>query len=142
MKKTEKYYTDRKTILVVDDETALLDFVKRVLLDGNYNVLSAISGVAALEQAQDYGGEIDLLLSDFQMDGMNGIDLATAISIERPRIQILLMSGFVGGMLVLNEGWHFLPKPFIASQLRLLVAGLVSPERDSKLTPYPVTRVH
>jgi len=73
---------------------------------------------------------------------MNGIDLATAISIERPRIQILLMSGFVGGMLVLNEGWHFLPKPFIASQLRLLVAGLVSPERDSKLTPYPVPRVH
>jgi len=52
------------------------------------------------------------------------------------------MSGFVGGMLVLNEGWHFLPKPFIASQLRLLVAGLVSPERDSKLTPYPVPRVH
>jgi len=82
MKKTKEQYTDRKTILVVDDETAVLDFVRRTLVDGNYNVLSASGGVAALEQAQDYGGEIDLLLSDFQMDGMNGIDLATAISIE------------------------------------------------------------
>jgi hypothetical protein len=36
------------------------------------------------------------------------------------------MSGFIGGMLVLNEGWHFLAKPFVPSQLRALIAGLAS----------------
>jgi hypothetical protein len=37
-------------------------------------------------------------------------------------------------MLVLNEGWHFLAKPFVASQLRALVAGLVSPEAGSNFS--------
>jgi len=60
------------------------------------------------------------------MPGMTGIDLATQITVQRPQIKVLMMSGFPGGMLVLNEGWHFLPKPFIASQLRALVVGLIS----------------
>jgi FixJ family two-component response regulator len=55
------------------------------------------------------------------MPGMSGIDLATEMTIERPHLQVLLMSGFPAGMLVLNEGWHFLAKPFIGSQLRALV---------------------
>ena len=67
--------------------------------------------------SQNYQPAIHLLLSDFDMPGMNGIALATQISVERPQIKVLLMSGFTEGMLVLNEGWHFLPKPFIASQL-------------------------
>ena len=38
-----------------------------------------------------------------------------------------MMSGFPEGMLVLNEGWHFLAKPFIASQLQTLINGLIAP---------------
>jgi two-component system cell cycle sensor histidine kinase/response regulator CckA len=76
--------------------------------------------------------EIHLLLADFQMPGMTGIELATKITAQRPEIKVLLMSGFTGGMLVLNEGWHFLPKPFIPSQLRALIVGLVSPDEPSK----------
>jgi hypothetical protein len=53
---------------------------------------------------------------------------------ERPRLKVLLMSGFIGGMLVLNEGWHFLAKPFIASQLHALVAGMVSPDRPTRFS--------
>ena len=66
--------------------------------------------------------------------GMSGVDLATAMTIERPKLKVLLMSGFPEGMLVLNEGWHFLAKPFINSQLRALVVGLVSPEKESKFS--------
>jgi len=65
---------------------------------------------------------------------MSGIDLATKLTLERPKIQVLLMSGFNGGMLVLNEGWHFLAKPFIPSQLRALIAGLISPGGKSKFS--------
>jgi hypothetical protein len=36
-----------------------------------------------------------------------------------------MMSGFTGGMLVLNDGWHFLAKPFVPSQLRALISGLL-----------------
>jgi YesN/AraC family two-component response regulator len=64
------------------------------------------------------------------MPGMSGVDLATAMTIERPKLRVLLMSGFVEETLVLNEGWHFLPKPFIASQLRALVVGLVFPNTN------------
>ena len=121
----------KKSILVVDDDPALLESV-RGFLDGDYNVLIAGSGQDALRQAKEFKSEIHLLLSDFQMEGMTGIELATQLTAARPAIKVLLMSGYPAGMLVLNEGWHFLPKPFISSQLLALVVGLVSPDKTSK----------
>ena len=122
---------NQKTILVVDDNAIVLKFVTSLLVR-DYNVLSASSGKEAFQVSQNYQPAIHLLLSDFDMPGMNGIALATQISVERPQIKVLLMSGFTEGMLVLNEGWHFLPKPFIASQLHALIAGLINPEESRK----------
>ena len=110
----------KKTILVVDDHAATLKSVCG-FLDDDYNVLSASNGKAALQQSKAFKPEIDLLLSDFQMAGMNGIELATRITAQRQGIKVLLMSGYPEGMLVLNEGWHFLAKPFVPSQLRALI---------------------
>jgi DNA-binding NtrC family response regulator len=123
---SEPQYKPEKTILIVDDNPLTLDFVSKVL--DAYHVITAKNGEDALRISQLYKYEIHLLLSDFEMPGMNGIALATAITLNRPLIKVLLMSGFDGGMLVLNEGWHFLAKPFIPSQLRTLVAGLISPQ--------------
>lgn len=135
MKRTPEIQNDRKTILVADDSPDVLNFVSTVLVDGDYNVIRAGCGEEALRQSRDYKNEIHLLLSDFQMPpGMSGIELATQLTVERPDVKVLLMSGFPAGMLVLNEGWHFLPKPFIPSQLRALVVGLVSPDKASKFT--------
>jgi DNA-binding NtrC family response regulator len=122
----------KQTILVVDDDASILSLVSALLIDEDYNVLTASTGTKGLQQSRDFKGTIDLLLSDFQMPGMSGVDLATAMTAERPEIKVLLMSGFTGGMLILNEGWHFLDKPFVASQLRALVVGLVSPNRKSR----------
>src|ERR1700722_16674704 len=123
----------KKTILIVDDEPEILSVLSEVLADGEYNILTARTGSMGLQQSREFKGEIDLLLSDFQMPGgMSGVDLATAMTVERPQLKVLLMSGFPGGILVLNEGWHFLAKPFVTSQLRALVVGLVSPDRKSK----------
>ena len=127
----------KKTILVVDDDAKVLSVVSRLFVDDGYNVLTASTGSRGLEQSRDFKDEISLLLSDFQMPGgMSGVDLATAMTIERPQLKVLLMSGFPEGMLVLNEGWHFLAKPFINSQLRALVVGLVSPERPSTFSKH------
>ncbi len=122
----------QKTILVVDDDPAVLSYVAELLADQNYHLLTCGSGAEALLQSRTYKGEIHLLLSDFQMPLMSGIELATAMTAERPQLRVLLMSGFPGGMLVLNEGWHFLAKPFIASQLCALVAGLILPDRPTR----------
>ena len=125
-----------KTLLVVDDDPATLELVSAIFLDGDFNVLTATSGESALQRARDYKSEIHLLLSDFQMPGMSGIELATKLTVERPQLKVLMMSAFTGGTLVLNEGWHFLPKPFMPSQLRALVLGLIFPDRDSKFSTH------
>ena len=132
MEKTPEPQNHQKTVLVVDDDAVVLKSVSAILADGNYKVLTASSGSAALQQSRDCKSDIHLLLSDFQMTGMNGVDLATQMSRDRPDLKVLLMSGFTDGMLVLNEGWHFLAKPFIPSQLRTLISGLVFPEKPSK----------
>jgi two-component system cell cycle sensor histidine kinase/response regulator CckA len=119
---------NQRTILVVDDDPAILKFVSDLLTETGYHVLTASSGESALQQSKKYKGEIHLLLSDFQMPAMSGIELGTQMSIERPGVKVLMMSGFSAGMLVLNEGWHFLAKPFIPSQLRALILGLVLPK--------------
>ena len=54
------------------------------------------------------------------------------MSVDRPQLKVLMMSGFTAGMLVLNEGWHFLTKPFIPSQLTC--ASLWPPLPGEKLT--------
>jgi len=134
MEQPLSFKPDQKTILVVDDQETILSSVSAFLNAGKYNVITANSGELALQKSKDYKGDIHLLLRDFQMPEMDGIQLATAMSIDRPQLKVLMMSGFTGGMLVLNEGWHFLPKPFISSQLLALVVGLVSPDQKSRFS--------
>jgi len=123
-----------KTVLVVDDDPVVLKLVSGIVTGGGFRLLTAISGKAALKLSNDYKDRIDLLVTDFQMPEVTGIDLATQITADRPDIKVLLMSGFPAGMLVLNEGWHFLPKPFVPSQLLTLISGLITPNKQSKFT--------
>jgi len=132
MEQPQEPRQDQKTIFIVDDDPSILKVVTDLLADHGYHVLTYGSGKEALRQSEAYKDEISLLLSDFQMPDMSGIELAKAMTKERPQLKVLLMSGFPEGMLVLNAGWHFLPKPFIASQLRALVAGLTCPDKPSK----------
>lgn len=134
MEQTLGSQSPEKTILIVDDDPVVLKMVAAMLADGAYTVLTADNGKEAIQKSKDYKPEIHLLLSDFQMPEMSGVDLATHLSRERPALKVLLMSGFTDGMLVLNEGWHFLAKPFIPSQLRALVTGLVFPDKSSRFT--------
>jgi DNA-binding NtrC family response regulator len=127
---------NKKTILIVDDDPKVLATVSGLLREnGDYNILTASTGSKGLEQSRNFKGEILLLLSDFQMPGgMSGTDLATVMTMDRPDLKVLLMSGFQGGTLVLNEGWHFLPDPFVPSQLRAIVTGIVSPDKKSRFS--------
>jgi DNA-binding NtrC family response regulator len=127
----------RKTILVVDDDPSNLGSLSAWLVEGDYNVLRAGSAAEAYRQSADYANEIHLLMSNFQVAGMSGVELAARMISERPQLKALLMSGFTEGMLVLNEGWHFLSKPHVHSHLRTLIAGLIDHDGGIRFSETP-----
>jgi DNA-binding response OmpR family regulator len=107
-----------KTILFADDDGQVQKFVATLLTKCGYKVIVARDGKEALKKAREFDGVIDMLLSDVEMPGMTGIELAIQLNQERPATKILLISGLGSGMLVLNNGWQFLPKPFLSDMLR------------------------
>ena len=85
-------------ILVVDDESALLDLVCEILSGKGYHVISAGSAQQALNILESES--IDLLFSDVIMPGMDGYQLASIVQEKYPTVKIQLASGF-------NENHHF-----------------------------------
>jgi DNA-binding NtrC family response regulator len=120
------------TILVVDDDAAVLDVVVRILEDANIHVLAAENGPAALKLAEATEGTIDLLLSDIDMPGMSGPDLSEALKKTRPDLRVMLMSGGANGnLLVLNYGWAYIQKPFVPVKLvQMINRVLHTPNRS------------
>jgi CheY-like chemotaxis protein len=82
------------TILVVDDEPAVLTLCQRMLRSGGYGVVTASSGEAALGLAGNDQHAIDLALLDVMMPGMNGIELASRLRAAHPKLPIVLMTGY------------------------------------------------
>ena len=121
-----------ETILVVDDNAAVLKLVVEILKHAHFNVLSAVDGARALELAGKTEERIDLLLSDVDMPLMSGPDLGLMLKKDRPDMHVMLMSGGENGnLLVLNYGWAFIQKPFVSTRLvQMILAVLRSPDRS------------
>ena len=121
-----------ETILVVDDNAAILKVVVGILRRAHFRVLSARDGAEALERANKTEGRIDLLLSDVDMPLMSGPDLGLMLKKTRPDLRVMLMSGGENGnLLVLNYGWAFIQKPFVSAKLvRMITEVLHSPDRS------------
>jgi len=111
-----------KTILIADDEPAILTMTALFLERAGYSPLKAADGLQAMECFQANPG-IDALISDIRMPGMTGFELGRAVRLLDPSIPILLMSGFAGHTREDSQGLfeqqniQFLPKPFTANQL-------------------------
>ncbi len=123
-----------ETILVVDDNPEVLYLVARILYMADFLVLSAVDGANAIAVAAAAEGRIDLLLSDVDMPEMSGPDLGVALKKTRPDIHVMLMSGGAeGNLLVLNYGWAFIQKPFVAMKLvQMINEVLHSPDRSQQ----------
>lgn len=106
-----------KTVLVVDDESGVLEVVTRILEFHSFQVLSAASPQEAIRLGAEYDGDIDVLLSDVLMQQMPGHLLAAKLTRLRPQMRVILMSGYADGKLRLKAGWHFIQKPFVPSAL-------------------------
>ena len=90
------------------------------------------NGANAIEPAKETEGRIDLLLSDVDMPLMSGPDLGETLKKARPDLHVMLMSGGLNGnLLVLNYGWAFIQKPFVATKLvQMILEVLHSPDRS------------
>jgi DNA-binding NtrC family response regulator len=106
----------RKTVLVVDDDPAILTVIKAILEFQEHRVLLATDAENALQLARQQDLPIDLLLIDVVMPRVNGVELADKVLSIRPNLRILFMSGFANSDIVrvkvLNQSLGFLAKPF------------------------------
>lgn len=117
--------TERQTVLLAEDVESLRTFVSRLLTQSGFNVIAATNGRDAIHKAQEHKGEIILLLSDIDMPEMTGIELAAEIQLSRPDTKIMLMSGLHPGMVLVDHGWEFLPKPFTPGILKERIGTLL-----------------
>jgi len=123
-----------ETILVVDDNESVLSVVVSLLENENFEVLSANNGPAAVQLAEQTDRKIDLLLSDVEMPGMSGPDLGEILKRARPNIHVMLMSGGdSGNLLVLNYGWAYIQKPFVAVKLVKMINDVLHSKNRSQL---------
>jgi PAS domain S-box-containing protein len=117
----EPKHSDQETILLVEDEPAILKMTQTMLEKMEYRVLASGNPVAAIELARQYAGEIHLLITDVVMPEMNGRDLATHLLTLYPGLKRLFMSGYTADVIahhgVLEEGVHFIQKPFSRKEL-------------------------
>jgi two-component system, cell cycle sensor histidine kinase and response regulator CckA len=109
------------TIMVVEDEKEILEFISQLLKEKGYNVLEAADGKKALKQFHAYDKPVHLLLTDVIMPNMNGPQLAQKLAAENPGLKILFMSGYTDNIIaqmgVLDIDKEFIKKPFLPLEL-------------------------
>jgi len=118
-----------ETVLVVDDDPLVLDFIEDVISFYGYSSIMATSGEEALKLAENQ--QVDLLVTDIMMPGMNGIDLAKKFTVVHPETKILFMSGYVCPSLahqgIPESEYAFVQKPFVpkalVSKMRNVLSG-------------------
>jgi two-component system, cell cycle sensor histidine kinase and response regulator CckA len=112
---------NRGTILVADDDSAILVLIRTILTAAGYRVLLACGGEDAIRLAGQKHLRIDANLLDIHMPGMRAAELANEVRSLRPKVPILFMSGLVDDEIIrirlLDEYAGFLPKPLRADCL-------------------------
>lgn len=118
-----------ETILLVEDEGAILEMGTLMLRSLGYTILPAATPSEALRLVQTHEGPIDLLISDVIMPAMNGKDLSDQLKQIKPGIKCLFMSGYTADIIakhgMLDEAIHFIQKPFSIPEMATKIRGLL-----------------
>lgn len=118
-----------ETILLVEDESTMLNMTMTMLQRLGYSVLAAKNPGEALRVAGEFSNRIHLLLTDVMMPEMNGRDLAQNLRSLYPHLKCLFMSGYTSDIIaqqgILAEGIQFIQKPFskndMAAKIRMVL---------------------
>jgi PAS domain S-box-containing protein len=117
----------RRTVLLVEDEDTVREFVRMVLEQAGYEVVCAADGEQALNVYRAGPDQIDLVLTDVVMPNRTGPDLAAELRQLWPDVRVLFMSGYTGGTastpVEMPPGALLLDKPFSLDHLLRAVAS-------------------
>src|SRR5918998_3867872 len=124
-------------ILVVEDNPQVRAILRRTLQNAGYAVYEAITGLAALHFMEAHPGDIDLIVSDVVMPGMNGGELAEQLGRNHPDVPVLFISGYPGAEIErrgLKLGRAaYLPKPVTPEALTATVHNALARRPASRL---------
>jgi two-component system, cell cycle sensor histidine kinase and response regulator CckA len=113
-----KLPTGTETILLVEDDEAILNLSKMILENHGYTVLAAQTPADAIRLAEERPGDLHLLITDVVMPEMHGRELAERLGAIRPNLKCLYMSGYTADVIahhgILDEGLNFIQKPFLS----------------------------
>ena len=122
----------------MDDDNAVREVTAAILRDYGYVVLEVGSGGAALDLL-DGEAQIDLVLLDFAMPGMNGMEVARQVQSKHPTLPILFITGYADKTALESVGdARVVKKPFVGDELASKVSGalaLVSSQPSRKVVP-------
>jgi signal transduction histidine kinase/ActR/RegA family two-component response regulator len=118
-----------ETILVVEDESDVRSYLVETLQDLNYRVREAPDGASALALLESDQSQIDLLLTDIVMPGINGRQLADELSDRQPGLKVLFMTGYSRDAIVhhgrLDVGVSMLQKPLSQATLAAKIRNIL-----------------
>ncbi len=110
---------------------------KAVLDKHGYTVLAAQSPTEAIRLVNEHSGQVHLLITDVVMPEMNGRDLSRNLALIYPEVRCLFMSGYTANAIahhgVLDEGVHFIQKPFRSKDLAAKVRTILDHEQSPPL---------
>jgi len=115
--------------LLVDDEESVRLLLSTLLERNGYTVIQASDGEHAIEVANNYPEPIDVLVTDYKMPRLDGLELARRLTGQRPGLRVMIMSGRMSNPEGVHEsGFPLVPKPFtISSFLESLQRCLDAP---------------
>ena len=134
---------ERRTVMVVDDDPAMLDLILKILRAENYELVAADGGDTALDLVHDDNVHPDLLITDLMMPGFSGAQLAAALRKPLPNLRVLYQTGFSDQLFKskreLEAGASFIEKPFTARGLmeaaRLALFDTITPGPIAAIEP-------
>ena len=121
------YTGNGETILIVEDEEQVLTFLENMLGKYKYEYYSANNGEEARKLFKDKKKQIDLLISDVVMTGIDGIALADQLKKQKPDLKVILSSGYSNKKVfpgkIRKKGYQFIQKPYDSMELLKKVRG-------------------
>lgn len=116
------------SVLIVDDERSMRDFLKILLEKEGHKVAIAESGKKALEILDNQ--EVDVIVSDIRMPGMTGIELLGAVKEKYPDLPIIMITAFASpddAVLAMKNGaFDYITKPFNVDEIKSVIASATS----------------
>jgi PAS domain S-box-containing protein len=139
--KAEKVDRGSQTILIVEDDEALLQVTRRSLEEVGYAILTARGPSEAILISKNHLGPIQLMVTDVIMPGMSGDQLASQLFALRPEMRVLYVSGYTDNAIirhgVLEPGLAFLQKPFSPKMLARKVREILAESAALRQPRYP-----